>query len=734
MGFKSEAQLQELLIERLNEESFLSSIKGIQQIEDHLDNNVNSRFLPGFQIDFQLRTIYCQKAREVLNSFDNYDLITGELIKNISIQKDVNDRKERLYPDILISSPELNSFSIIELKKDSQTERQAVTELFAYALELKNHLPNIADTDINLIVVSTEFSTLLDHSISSIVLGTKFNFLALKAGFDKNELTLDIHIPDSWTDIWQNSLPDYALSSVSIVPYNYEDKKSIPDEVFLFEIIDDLIMFNGAKNNSHGFFIIWKNLTSFESPSFCVSLYQINPFVFLKSSIDNGFALNTNQPLCDYIIDNYADNRYAQSESLLKIGSEVKKVLDQYYDTEYEDFSSWTDHTMQGSNFRSQALPIVFNSWGNIGDYVRYYFFHPSLRNGLFSIQQLESPRYYKDPIFGVELINRISGYTLFEDGVYNFTSLFGYAKQLRELLIVSGWLKQKKEEGKSHEFLLPRLFYATIDVLASSREVQYRVNYVKGEIATGKPLKLNPYDADKETIESINETVNWFVNDFLKGNFSHQDFFVKAINWCLLYGDRRILIEEDTENEIRQKLPEYVKEQLFSILHSEVIDKTTTYQDELFHMVKPYFNSIGELKSIDDDKDLRKVIEAIDNDFILNSFESVFIPILDRVYSEVFHPIIDFDDVSFITNDWMKLQAQLVKRFEEGHKYGAIIIDTNGNLYVGLLPKEYQILKPIENPLNEVYVFMNLSGIGLCKLVTWEQVKDGSAFKVASP
>jgi len=399
MSFSSEKQLQELLVSALQAETFLDSINGMEEIDDLLSLDNNSQYIPGFQIDFQLRTLYCRKAKEMLSSFGIYDLITGENIKNISIQKDTANKKERLYPDILISHREEKRFSIVELKKGSQTEREAITELFAYAIELKNHLPNIADTDINLIIVATEFNTLLDHSISSIVLGTKFNILALKAGIEEDKLVLNLHIPDSWTDIWQNNLPEYAFSSVTLVPYQYEKKEEIPEEVFLFEIIEDLITFNGAKNNSHGFYIIWQNLSSYEGvPKFCVSLYQINPFVFLRSAIDKNFTLNTNQPLSQYIIDNFEDNIYHQSESLMHIGAQVKTFLDRYFDTHYEDFSSWTDHMRPGSHFRSQALPITFNSWGNIGDYIRYYFFHPSIKNGFFSPQQLSSPFFYKDP------------------------------------------------------------------------------------------------------------------------------------------------------------------------------------------------------------------------------------------------------------------------------------------------------------------------------------------------
>lgn len=732
MSFKSESQLQNSIIEVLKNETILDSIIGIEELDDHLDRDINDKFIPGFQIDFQLRTSYCRKAKEVLHSFSLYEIISGEEIKNISIQKDTKEKRERLYPDILLTNIERNSFSILELKKDSQTEREAITELFAYAIELKNHLPNIADSDINLVIISTEFNTLLDHSISSLVLGTKFNILALKAEMIQDKLKLSIHIPDSWTDIWQNNLPNYAFSSVSLVLYKYDKEKETPNEGYLFDIVDDLITFNGAKNNSHGFFIIWENITAFDSPAkFCVSLYQINPFVFLKASLENNFTLNTNEPLSKYIIDNYDENEYHHPESLMNNAEEVKKFLDQYYDSSYEDFSSWTDHNFRGSNFRSQAFPVVFNSWGNIGDYIRYYFFHPSLKKGFFSKTQLNSPLYYKDPLFGIELINRISGYTLFENGVYNFTSLFEYAKQLRELLNISDWYTKTKDENKKFELLKPRLFYATLDVLSSSREIQYRVNYIDVKLENPKPLKINPYEVYEDTNENILANIKWFTSQFLKDNPIHQEFFAKAINWCVIYMDDIGKLDSEIEANIKIEVVKYSKFNILAILEGELISKSSFFGDKIFNTLSVFFNPINEVKKISTIEELIQVVESIDDEKIIQYFDTIIITLLDTIYFEVFHPLVPFNDVTFVTKDWKKLQNQLIKRFNEGHKYGAIFLDSNGNLAVGILPEEYQLGKPIENPEEEVYVMLNESGIGLCSLVSWEKVKDGSAFSV---
>jgi hypothetical protein len=730
MEFESEKQLQSLIIEALQQETLLASIHGVDILEGYIDRDVNDNFIPGFQIDFQLRTSYCKKAKNILDSFSSYEIVSGEEIKNISIQRDTKDTKERLYPDILIANSESNNFSILELKKDTQTEREAITELFAYAIEVKNHLPNIADSDINLVIISTEFNVLLDHAISSLILGSKFNVLALKADTIDEELVLNVHIPDSWTDIWQNTLPEYAFSSVSLVLYPHAKEKEIPEEVFLFEIIDDLITFNGSKNNSHGFFIIWKNITHFDSPvKFCVSLYQINPFVFLKTSAERGFALNTDEPLSRYIIDNYDENEYCHPDSLMNIAEEVKFFLDQYFNVSYEDFSSWTDHIYRGSNFRSQALPIIFNSWGNVGDYVRYFFFHPSLKRGFFSETQLNSPLFYKDPLLGIELINRISGYTLFENGVYNFESLFEYAKQQRELLNICNWYLQTKKEDKNFELLQPRLYFATLDVLASVREIQYRVNYIDAELGKPTPLKINPYEVSEDSIDNIIANLTWFTNQFLKDNPFHQKFFAKAINWCSLYMNDDGFVLNEEEINLKEDIIAYCRVHLFFILERELISKTSFLGDKIFDIISIFLGSLDKVKSIQSKEELITLIGTISDEKILAYFDNAFLSLLNIAYGEVFHPIIQFSDVSFISNNWHKLQTQLIKRFNEGHRYGAIIIDTNGNLSIGVLPKEYQITQPIKDPAKEVYVLMNESGIGICRLVTWDEIKDGSAF-----
>src|ERR1700691_1666585 len=103
----SESELQKKIIELIKKEEFLSSINGAERIEKVLNKDNNENFLPGYQIDFQLNTKYSQSAKSVLDALSLTELITGDRIKNIPLQKDTKNNKERLYPDIVLINEEL---------------------------------------------------------------------------------------------------------------------------------------------------------------------------------------------------------------------------------------------------------------------------------------------------------------------------------------------------------------------------------------------------------------------------------------------------------------------------------------------------------------------------------------------------------------------------------------------------------------------------------------------------
>lgn len=157
---------QSQIIKKIKDAGIYDLISNREQFINIANKRYKNDFQPLFSINYLIRDKYLSYSKIILKSLETTELITGDTIKNISL-----DSKEKLYPDILLYNYENNKYFILELKRSAKAEREAVTELLGYRLEVKNHLPFINNGDIPLIIVSTEFNDLLLHSVASLLLG-----------------------------------------------------------------------------------------------------------------------------------------------------------------------------------------------------------------------------------------------------------------------------------------------------------------------------------------------------------------------------------------------------------------------------------------------------------------------------------------------------------------------------------------------------------------------------------
>lgn len=724
----TEEELQAKIAELILNEHFIEVIEGKEQLEKRITGENVKDFLPDFSIDFLTNYKYNEGALKVIDSLYMLELITGEKPRNISLKKHGTGRSERLYPDFVASNVESNQFILFELKKDGQTEREAITELLAYALELKNHLPNIADGDVLLIVIANNFETLLDHAIISIVLGTHYNILALKTEYD-DDLRLRIHYPQAWTDIWQNKLPVDVFTSITIVPYKDEEKEGVPHDMVLIDAVGDIILQTATKVNSQGFYIAWENCSSFGSnASFCISLYQFNPFVFLKASLENGFVLNEKEPLSQYILkhnEEWGDSVYP--ESMMEIYSAAKSFLDLYFSTSLENFSSWTYQSSPGSNFRSQAWPLTFNAWGNLGDFLRKYFYHPALRNGFFSQQELETAHMHRSPMFGIEMINRISDNSLFTDGSFRPKGIYFYMKQLREYLEISNYYIKLNKEKPTQK--MPRLYFAALDLLSSTREIQHRIHSVEGFDDKNIPPLPIYFGNVPETIETeVLDWKNWFNSVFLSDNPLYQVFTTRSFDWCLLYAESfEALLDPKQKKYLENDLVNFCKSYLTNLLVELFIDESKIIGEANHQfLLDLYFD--GNNVQFDSKEEVDHFISEKKDNFWLSSFEIEFLELMDRSSIEVFHILTDMP-TSIKDKDWSVLQERAIQRFREGRKYITISVSPSGEICINELPKEHQVMGPIKDPEKEIFLEMNQSGYLYTRKVTWDEIKSGDLF-----
>lgn len=705
-----ESFLQKKLIEKIVNKSFLDSIENTECLDEALRIDSDPLTIPDFSIDQLLKRKYSKSAKNVLKTLTCYDIISGDIIKNISL-----DKKDKLFPDCLLFNYETNEIIIIENKISKKTEREAITELLGYGQEIRNSLPFISDFDISYIIISTEFNTLLDHSISAQILSTESKILCLKASENNGQVDFDIHIPNSWTNIGQNNLPTSSFMS-----YTLTLKKRDNLDVSFTNIIQlaiDLINFDANLNKCSGFCIVWEN-GMIDHFDFGITIYTINPFVFLPNAIDVGFNINENSVLSNYIFKMVEESGIEQtSNSLFRIAERAKKLLDKYFIARWERNTSW-EQDLNDEYYKLQRFPVFVESFGVIGDFIRYYYHHPAVRNHFFSEKELfnSSPNA---PYIALQIINIITGNYIFKKGHFLPKDMFEFGRQL----YLYGYscknaIQTSDEKIISNEAFL---FWTTLPLLKSIKEIKLRTIDAVGINTEEIPI-LKIYSRKKsvksEYEKNLKEYADWFVDEFLQKNSIHSNLFKIGFHYSHYFSS--FFKELLNDNDIKMIFDEVQKFSIFTL--SSIIKSFKN--DGLFisDNDKNIFNYLIDC-NIDSDS-LDHILERIRVNNYEHSFSNEVLELVNSIYGEVFHEIkyLDISD-SF---DFSFLKTTADERFNEGHKYSAIIVSSNGEIGLGEINKEFRIMGELTNE-DEIYLIVHPSSVTPMILKkSWDDIFNG--------
>lgn len=161
-------------------------------------------------ISFLLQQIAEQKINSVLDGLESLLLTAKEL--RLTKTGDSTTRID------LFGHSETNGLTIIELKKSNQTERQAYTELLAYANHFSSIFPGLTEQAINSILVAPmETRTVRDAFVQEL-LGNNKNAIALIPHRQGNKFTLSVYYPDESYFKWfeNNLFDDRSMIALSI--------------------------------------------------------------------------------------------------------------------------------------------------------------------------------------------------------------------------------------------------------------------------------------------------------------------------------------------------------------------------------------------------------------------------------------------------------------------------------------------------------------------------------------
>ena len=418
-----EAELQAKIINKLKTNTFFNLIKNKEKISDVLEKHSNEEVLPYFSVDYLLRLNYYKGCKIVLEGLISKDddnelvILNGEFIQNISLEK-----KQQLYPDLLLYNKSNGKYIVGEIKRSREAERQAVTELLGYELEIKNHLPLTSNSEILMILISFDYSTLLQHSIESLILDHKPIICLLPVMTNGEFEHFDIFCPDCWTNTNYALLDEKAFQGTTYSinnKYNNEyGDKSIEELIDISETAIEYIRGNCEKYKQHGFSLMW---ISNDPSQVCVfiTIFLINPYYLFYNS-SNRIIKN---PLVDNINDNL-DQLHRMNYSVTDfVFSDARNYLHNDVDSHLEygiDLHSFRRDIMHKGNI------LQCNCWGELGEAIRMAFINKNIRKTI-------NPRYinFNEPILFFKLFDLITENFIFGSGFNNLYDFFQFGVKI---------------------------------------------------------------------------------------------------------------------------------------------------------------------------------------------------------------------------------------------------------------------------------------------------------------
>ncbi|NEW58677.1 hypothetical protein GV794_23985 [Nocardia cyriacigeorgica] len=305
----------------------------------------------------------------------------GELVPVANSRSSISlDRSQALFTDLLYVSPRTGTVVVFELKRSRSVARETATELLAYEQELRNHLHFAARTDICFVVVSTDYSPLLDHSLLSLAAWHGLRILCLKVGSDKQ---LQVHLPEAWTSLGQALIPAQHIDTTTLT-FTPHDPEMAPERIgTLMNGAMEIVARDAERNGATGFGILWEDARyPFESPRpFGLTVARVNPAGFITDTRAEKFLGGVaRSPLHRSIVESvHGDGWHPRTPEI----EAATHYLARYGDARWVRTGTWEDlradhrHRMPALLPDSHAVPVACDAWGLIGDNVRDLFTTP---------------------------------------------------------------------------------------------------------------------------------------------------------------------------------------------------------------------------------------------------------------------------------------------------------------------------------------------------------------------
>lgn len=448
----------------------------------------------------------------------------------------------------------------------------------------------------------------------------------------------------------------------------------------------------------------------------------------MPEACKRGFTLREN-PLQEYLSNRHELNGGNMfPASLFTIAEKAERHLKKYFHVSWERASNWVQD-LADSQYAMQRYPVVFNSFGIIGDFIRYYYIHPAVQR--FWLTELERKSIgYNYPIIGTQFVNLIAGNVLFKDGNFSPKDVFLFGKHL-------GLHHQAQQNGHAYMDSTSRLydawlFWTALPVIQGLKEIQMRLydaKDIEADRAIAFAVAINRESIQDDFKERFEAFCMWFSVKFL--DRENQKIFSELFDLGIQFGsyfDRYLRLSYPKTHlpVLKKNLIDFSKYVLGGI-GMELVEDNLMDANLRERVSKVYFE--GKLMDLSSDKVDEYLHKDVSDDIFLENFEGELLEILDQVTGNLIHQLNNYEFLDSV--DWQWLYDAAQNRFSEGRRHTAIFVSANGQLSLGQIEAGlgFILTDPSEILIHgEFYA----SGIALIIKVKWEELRNRT-FKFAN-
>lgn len=717
-GGISEWRIQRYFEKLARGNSLHHKIEGKEKVKELAASLTAAGFLPTFPVDYLVRKRMIRAAASVLDRLPGATLVSTA---GSSITLSIG-ASGKMFPDLVLVQSDTGQFVLVEIKRAVQTEREAITELLGYDHEIRNHLPFLSNVDLSYIVVSTEFSPLLDHSIAGLTTWESKEILCLRVLPEGgSEIRIEVYLPNPWAPLGQHGFPK-AISIKTLSPYpNDEDEKTVSDLSRLMLPTAMLIAREAERIRSHGFVVAWID-SSFPKFSMCpwgLTVGYLNPYAIFADAVETGVIKHPSSSVARYLLGREGKDLVSNHSVVPELDAVVKSFVEHVCAPAWEGSSTWFKERAIFGTLKHRAIPVFIDAWGAIGDYLREITVHPAMRER-FAPEISKPGLDWSSPLVSIPLLDELAGYTVLAGPEFQCSTMFRFGVALGRLCSFCFTLKDQPES----EPFQASFFWGVLDLIPFLREMRERWKGAKNDGVPPPTLIFRDPERAFEMVPEIKALAKWIDLEFLGPEHGiHRQFFALGLRAYFLL-DSVFPNDSPEAEETRTLAAQFSRDFISHEITDLASEPDTPYKDNFLSLVGRAYLQDPCVSCAD----CLAEISSLSDEGLLGGFPDALLKIADSCVYAVCRPGAGLN-VDTCDWDWIKSQIQELSRQARG--VPVVTVQVDGTVGTDLLPTGDVHVPDVKNLDERVVLFLRLGGdINVLEAVSWDDLRSGKPWE----